>query len=190
VFTSIDICERLAERFSNPAEIIPQMHVMGSAVANRVNRVNELSLANGSSGIALFYAVLNNLKPNSAYKKLCHIYLERSVAMFMSLHNKPLSILHGIGGIRFVAEICSKAGAYNNLRDQLDLLLHESLNQFYANIKCNPSSNNYTYANGLAGILALLLFKPFHRFYSRQIDQCIATLINEMNGSFSSKTPH
>lgn len=176
MFTTIDICERLAEKLSHFAETHSHWQY------DSLQQENEISLANGYPGLALLFSLLNQNYPHSNYASLSHTYLEKSISLLSNANFVSLSLLQGMTGICYVVNICSKEGSrYEKLRNELDKLFINKLDEYLFFNECGYHPHIYNFANGISGALPYLFLRRSDRLFARYLDRSLSKLISLMN---------
>lgn len=179
MFHTIDICERVAEKLSQPDYVLSFIKKRDGSIKEEFS---ELSLAHGWPGLALFYSVLNHSFPHAQYDLLAHTYLELSVSKLSTLPFLPISLLVGVAGICFAVHLSSKEEErYSKLRAQLDNILIDKLDEHLLLMEQDVTPNSYTLAHGITGVLAYLLFRRSDSRFLHYTQKCVAKLVELMN---------
>ncbi len=183
MFNSIDICTDVAQKLRDPSLSLSMIQKNRHGPIGNSSR--QVSLAWGASGIAIFYAAMNQNFQGEGWDQIAHSYLQL-VGEYIELFScEDISLFSGLAGFAFAVNLCSENGTrYRNLLDKLDrILAHEIERKFLKPIKQDGHSLEqlspalYDLASGLSGLLIYLVHRHENMLLAGLTRDCLACLV-------------
>lgn len=145
------------------------------------------SLAHGFSGLAVFYAVLDQVFPGEEWDHAADVCLRASVDHLETKGSNGPSLLLGVGGVCFAAYLASKnLGRYRSLLSKLDcIFLQEVKRSFLTEARKYIESRErsgvppelYNLIEGAAGMLVYLLARKNEDWLNKVCLESLETLV-------------
>lgn len=124
---SLDVCLDIANKLKHPervCEVVQEALKQGTFI---FDNWQELTLAEGLPGLAMFYAMMDQLLPDQGWDDTAHVYLKLLAEKIEQQDINNSSVFEGITGLCFATYFNSRQGTrYQKLLSKLeDLLIKE-----------------------------------------------------------------